>query len=130
MMPLIKRLVIVLITLHFPLILLGQVDSLRQALKNTKSPEEKAYLLGQLSFAISSAHPDSTIILARQGAQIASSMHLEKELATCLSSIGWAYYYLGNNDSSEYYLTRGIQMCHSSGRKKDEARVLINLSTL
>ncbi|HLZ85872.1 MAG TPA: tetratricopeptide repeat protein [Puia sp.] len=106
------------------------VDSMANALRHSTSDSQKADLQAAISLQLAEAYPDSALRMARQGAAIALAAGAKTPYAKCLESVGWSYLRLEKNDSAEYYMTQSISIFHSLHKDRDEAHVMVNLTTL
>jgi signal transduction histidine kinase len=107
-----------------------KIDSLRMELGKAKKPSEKSVLLAALSFAMTTTKPDSAILLAKQGEEIAKGLKDNELLAECLASLGWAYFKRGKNDSAVIHLEEAIKLFHNVKNYSREGRAMVNLASI
>ncbi len=94
------------------------------------NPSEKSFALAAYSFLLSSSNPDSAMLLAEQGVQLAESIRNDSALANCYESVGWCFFRIEKKDSAEYFLQKAQTLFHQLKIRTDEAKCLLNLSTV
>lgn len=121
---------LILATIPCKVLLSQNVDSLLNELNRKKEPEARAFTLAKLSFAISLRKPDSGMVLAKQGLELINASKNTEALANCYLSLGWNLFKTDHIDSSKYYLRRSAEVFDAIGLFTDEAKALLNLSSV
>src|SRR5688572_9501649 len=71
-------------------------DSLRNILSRTPDDSNKVLLFEKLAFAIANSKPDSALLLAQQGYQLARKINFDRGQADCLNLTGTTFLKKGN----------------------------------
>jgi two-component system, NarL family, sensor histidine kinase UhpB len=119
-----------IVTCHAQTLDKHSIDSMQQEIQRTQAPGDKAFLMSQLSMKLSDITPVSGLQTGLQGAAIAQAAQDDEDMASCFNSVGWNYYRLGKTDSAIYYLQKAISIFHRLHRSSNEAKSLINLSSI
>lgn len=105
----------------------ARIDSLLQALKNTKDVDRRTHLLYNVAFALANINPDSAILTGKQAVQFAIDAKNDSDYQAGSNALGWAYYRAGKYDSAEACFTRAIAACRKMKLNSAEGRIRLNM---
>ena len=105
-----------------------EADSLRQIIRlNTEDTIRlEAYI--RLTLFYYDTHPDSSLLYARKGYQLAVEKKILPRQAQMLQSIGVSYDYLGNLDSCIHYLNLSNELYKNQGLTDKQSHVISDIA--
>lgn len=104
-----------------------ETDSLKLALKQTKSDSMRVHLLKELSWQYASSDVEQSKTYARKAIALSKKMGDKELLADSYTNLGLAFDYEGNSDSIAKYFGIALKMMRELGNKNGEANVLNNI---
>ncbi|MGZ3919628.1 MAG: tetratricopeptide repeat protein [Bacteroidia bacterium] len=108
----------------------NKTDSLIKAVKSGKEDTSKVKALNILAYALKNNNPDTGIILANQGLQLAEKLHWEKGIGMSARSLGACNRLKGNfNEALDYYFL-SLQKYTTINDKAGIATVLGNIGVV
>lgn len=127
-----KKAIILLLLLqtHFSRAQTHEIDSLKQLLQNETRDTSRCILLSDLSFLYAWSRPDTALLLAQQGLQLAKSVGFIKGESLCLTSMAVAFTQTGNYPKAlEFYLD-ALKKFESADEKYLVTSNLINIGNI
>ena len=92
--------------------------------------EKKTDILAKLANSICNSNPDSSLLLSRKTLNMAIAAKSSYEYALAFGNIGWAYFKLGNIDSTLWYTLSASTMFHDLHKTEMESRMLLHMSSV
>jgi tetratricopeptide (TPR) repeat protein len=99
------------------------IDSLKNLLQTEKRDSSRSILYQKLSYEYAFTKPDSAMLLARQGLELATEVHFAKGEILGLGSIGIMYSIMGDDAKALEILLQALKKSEDS-REKISARIL------
>ena len=95
-----------------------------------RTMERRATDIDSIGALLSDSAPDSAIVLTKKAIGMALDAHSPYAYAMALNTIGWAYFKLGDIDSSLRYTSAATAMFHDLKNTKLESSGLMKLSSV
>ncbi len=92
--------------------------------------EKKTDVLAKYANSICNSNPDSSLLLSRKTLNMAIAAKSSYEYALAFGNIGWAYFKLGNIDSTLWYTASASTMFHDLRKTEMESRMLLHMSSV
>jgi tetratricopeptide (TPR) repeat protein len=105
------------------------IDSLKHLLQTERQDSTRSILFQWLSFEYVYTKPDSAMLLARQGLELANKIDFEKGEISALGSIGNLYSVMGDDAKGLEILLQALKKSEDS-RGKKSARVLAFIASV
>jgi tetratricopeptide (TPR) repeat protein len=105
------------------------IDSLKRLLQTEKQDSARSILFQWLSYEYSFAKPDSAMLLARQGLELAKKIDFDKGEIIGLGSIGNLYSEMGDDAKALEILLQALKKSEDS-KEENSARVLAFISSV
>src|SRR6185312_1932205 len=102
-------------------------DSLRAALSTTTIDSSRILLLRGLATAYFISNPDSSIMFAQQGYELAEKNKNKYEQAKALNNLGNAYGTIGDYGKSLQFYLKGLKIYESTGNIPGSVAIYDNI---
>jgi hypothetical protein len=104
------------------------VDSLRAKLAVSPPDTNKVILLADLAFKLSTTNPDTMLLLAQQGIELAQKLHFKKGEAHCLLMMAIKFEKAGNFLKTRALITQALKISEDNNDRKGVLSALLALA--
>lgn len=108
----------------------SRIDSLRGELTHSERDSNRVILMGELAYELRAKKSDSSIVLSKQGRQLARELGLPSKETSLLRLTGIAFYFWEQPDSAQFYFELAKAAATAQGDLKNLSNVVNNLGNL